>query len=362
MLSYTQAYFKMTKFIFNYAYLIGGAIAITQQCFVYLENVLFLGNSAGKGGVISATEYSTLVIKNSNFTQNTAETGGIFHCLENYASSITIVNSNFNGNAGSNNLFNLMLTTVKMNECIFSNNLNTIFSLTESVLVLNHIEILNHTCNNLVSGCMINSIQDSIITSEDVIISKMNNIFEEGTIYLESSSGTFSSMDFKILANLKSIGSCFDLSSSYIFIDNSSFTSYDTNCVYAENSIVNINNGYFNNENAKVDLLQFGAKYENLIKYGTIFCKSCLNFSISKTFLINNNLSDYGGGITLVSYANDYDIFAQIYNTSFLENEVTDQGGAVYLSNVNAMILNCSFLMNKAKIGAGICFISLCNS
>ena len=360
-LSFTQAYFIMTKFIWNYASVIGGVIGVTQQCFIYMENVLVLGNSAGKGGVISSTESSAIIIKNSNFTQNSAITGGIFHCLENYFYNITIISSNFSNNMGSDNLFNLMLTTIEIIDSIFSDNINTIFSLTQSSLTLNHIGILNHSCNNLVSGCIINSIQYSTVISEDVIISKMNNAYEEGTIYMELSSGTFSYMDFKILANLKSIGSCFDIRSSDLFINDSSFISYDTNCIYAENSTININNGYFNNENAKADLLQFGIKYENLIKNGTIFCESCINFSISNSLLLYNNLSDYGGAITLTSYQNDYNFFAQIYNTSFLENEVTDQGGAVYLSNVNALILNCSFLMNKAKIGAAICFVSLCN-
>ena len=338
----------------NYASVQGGAIGITPQCFAYVENVLFVENSADKGGVFMLSEESVVIVNSSTFINNFADEGGLFHSLENYHSWITIMNSSFQNNYGEQNLFNSMDSNLQIINSQFINNENLVFFLTSSILLLDAVNITNHSCYGQSVGCIINSLQTSIIV-DNLFLDTITNTEEEGGIYLETSSAIFSNLQFQFLKSSNSVGNCFDLLNSSLNIDNGNFFTYDQNCIAGTNSTLIINNTIFNNDNS----VHYQSESSFELSYGTIFCQSCLQFILTSSFLMLNRLGDLGGGVGLISNVMDFNISAQFFNVSFIGNEVFEQGGSVYISNVQSSFNYCNFVQNKADQGAAIYFFSL---
>ena len=348
-------FFKKSRFIWNLAENLGGAVGITQYCEIYMEDVLFLGCSSNNmGGVLAVTERSQLTIVRGNFTDNFAGSEGVLHCLENYESEITIIDSVFFNNSASDYLFNMMVAILKMVSCNFSNNINVVFSLTETQLYMTNISIINHVCDNLIIGCLISSIQFSSVEAENIILSNFNKLKVEGNVYLEFSLGLFKNITFNSMQNEKKTGSCFSLLSSNLTIDSSSFIGYDFNCIYGFNSSIRINDSLFANE-----FYLDHKTNDAYLQYGTIFCLDCLDLFFTNTFFLSNSKSDFGGAIGVNSMTNsNFSIY--IKNCSFFRNEVLMTGGAIYINNFNGRIENCVFEKNKALIGAAINFEALC--
>ena len=359
LISFAQAYFYSTKFIYNYASIMGGAIGITQSCFVYMYRSYVIGCSSDKGGIFLITERASIYIIDSDFYNNSANSGGVVHAMENYGSSIIFQLSRFGGNKGGDNLFNLMNSHLIMEGILMYDNQNTIFSLTQSSISLAYANISDHSCSNYMLGCVINSIQASSISCSYIRIVNIKNLKEEGNIYIEESSGIFEYIYFENLDNEKNIGNCFDLSNSNISINNASFITFSYNCIYAQTSRITINNSFFDN---KAEDFSFIKKInDNSLHYGAIYCFSCLGFNLSNSILQYNTLSSFGGGITLLSpYSDDINLTIVLNNDSFIENTAQRQGGSVYISNVNGEVIGCMFKNNNADFGAGIYFESLC--
>lgn len=340
----------------DFADIVGGAIGASSLCLLYIEDVLFLGCSSNKGGVFVVSERSTLFIKNSTFIDNSADEGGVFHCYENYNYEVTIENCYFRNNSGSENLFNLMVSIFLISDSVFELNQNPLFSLTQTQLYLNNVNVSDHFCQIQVIGCLINAIENSSIFSDHLILFEINNTMEEGNIYLESSIGIFTMVNFTEMSNLKSIGSCFDLENAELFVNDCTFTTFDSNCIFGLGSIIEINNTVFDNQNQESS---YGIQYENE-KMGAVYCESCLSFiSFNSTFRFNL-MADSGGSLTLISNDDDFSYIASLTNLSFIENQANAQGGALYLNNVNSIIMNCQFIKNKAMFGAAIYFVSTC--
>ena len=357
LVSFAKAYFYSSQFIWNFASVMGGAIGLTQDCFVFMQKVLVLGCSSDKGGVFLATEKASLLIKDSNFTGNFANSGGVLHALENYNSSISIISSFFLLNKGGDNLFNLMVSNAEVSHSVFHNNVNIIFSLTQSGINLNNVSVFNHKCMNYMFGCVINSIQSSSIVCTNMRLIYLENLKEKGNFYIEDSSSIFSNVSFEVLDSLKSIGNCFNIKNSNITIDNGSFITYAFNCIYAKNSRVLINNSYFNNSEEES---VFGVKNDASIIYGSIFCESCYEFSLQNSVFLNNLMCDEGGALNILSDWKDFNLTVFLLNNSFKGNKVKDKGGAISIYNANGNIFNCSFINNQADFGAAIYFESLC--
>lgn len=352
---FTQSYFFNTKFIWNYASIQGGGIGISQQCFVYFENVYFLGCSSDKGGVFLVSEESSLIAKNSTFENNFANTGGIFHSLENYNSAIQLIFSNFISNKGNDNLFNMLDSQIDIRYSNFINNTNTIFSLLTSKIYFQDLTIKNHSCNNLIIGCVINS-QKCSITASNLFFSSINNLMEEGNVYLEETTANFSNLSFEGMINKHNIGSCFDIFKSSLRITFGVFQNYDSNCIFAKESQIEIDFNVFQNEEFNKGDIQY-------FPYGSTYLTSCDFISITNTIFQKNNLSSYGGAISIQANKKNYavwgDIHAKLTNITFISNYVQQQGGAIFLSNANANISNCLFEGNIANEGGGIFFSSL---
>lgn len=338
------------KFYYNYATVQGGAIGITSDCNIYLENAVFIANSAPKGGVFSVMEGSSLTIVNSTFINNVAESGGLFHGLENYDSWINIFNSSFTHNYGDENLFNLMNSNLNIVNTSFSNNTNLLFSLAQSRTTFLDLKISNHFCENTAFGCLINSLQSDII-GEEIKFYENENILEEGITFFELSNVSFHSVYFENLRNFKNIGSCYDMRSSSLNINKGNFSNYDYNCIFAINSTILINNSIFDNS-------QFQEEQKNIFtRYGTVFCQSCTGLFVYNSAFRFNFLSDFGGSIGFISLLKE-NLTIYLQNSEFKANKVKKHGGSLYLKEINAAIINCSFSENRAYAGAAIYFFS----
>lgn len=301
------------------------------------------------------SEESSLIAKNSTFENNFANTGGIFHSLENYHSAIQIFNSNFISNKGNDNLFNMLDSQIDIRYSNFYNNINTIFSLLTSKITFQDLMIKNHSCNNLIIGCVINS-QKCSINASSLLFSSINNLMEEGNVYLEETNANFHNLSFERIFNKHNIGSCFDIYKSSINITFGVFQNYDSNCIFAKESHIEIDYSVFQNQEFyKGDIEDF--------YYGSTYLVSCDFISFTNTIFQKNNLSSNGGAISILANKENYvlwgDVTAKLANITFIANYVKQQGGAIFLSNANANISNCLFEGNFANEGAGIFFSSL---
>ena len=351
-MSFTKSYFFGSKFYWNYAAIVGGAIGLTQQSLAYVENAVFLSCSAPRGGVISLTEESIAIIKNSNFIGNFANEGGIAHSFENYNATVTISDSTFLNNYGDLNMFNSLDSNYQLFNSQLINNTNTIFSLMSSTLILNGVNIANHSCSTEYRGCIFNGVFASI-TANNLNMDNINSILEDAAgFYLETSSGSFTNVSFNNLQSIKQIGNCFDLLTSSLLVNFGIFENYQQNCLNAKNSTITINNSYFNNENS------FNTFTKLSFSYGTIYCESCLQLILKNSQLLNNHFSYYGGGVSVISNENDFNLSVQFYNVSFVGNLASEFGGAVYISNVQSSFNFCNFTQNKADKGGAIYFYS----
>lgn len=351
--NFAKAHYVSTKFIFNFAYKIGGSVGITHRCEIIFQDSLFLGSSSNMGGVMSLNERSSLIINNSNFTNNSGVTGGVIHCIENYDINITVLNSYFSGNIAKDNLFNLIKITLNIFKCLFTDNENTMFFLEGSQLFLSQINISLQLCSNNIIGCLVNSIQNSYIIAETIYLDNIYNSLNEGNIYLEYSNGLFSNLYMNYVGAAKSKGCCLDILNSNISINNSSFLNYEINCIYGSFSVIALTNSYFDNK--ELISIEF-TKNDNDLLYGTFFCENCLFTNISKNFFLNNLMGDIGGSITVINSYNINDAIAvfDISNSTFFNNKAIQEGGAIYLENAPGNINNCTFEKNVAKYGGAM--------
>ena len=127
---------------------------MNPQSFAYIENATFLACSSIKGGVFFLSEGSYVTVKSSNFSDNFASEGGIFHSIENYNSTITIMNSFFRNNSGEHNLFNIMDSNFHLNLRSLKTTLTPSFHWYVRTYILMLINITKHICNTKTIGCL----------------------------------------------------------------------------------------------------------------------------------------------------------------------------------------------------------------
>ena len=355
-MSFTNATLLHSKFIWNYASLQGGTIAITQKCVVYFEDVLFLGCSSETGGVFSITERSSLIIYNSTFTKNFAKSAAIFYVNENYDSEISIKFANFIENESEGNLFDVSIGVLSIFDSYFMNNTNTIFYLRKTNITFNNVIISNNYCYSWLAGCIIDSNEFSNISIYNMYL---HNIFPKeiglGNLEIESSFLTLYNVNFENLSHLEGIGACVKSINSDIVIENGNFISYDFNCLYGENSNISIKNSSFQN-----GLIFKPETNTNFNHFGSIYCLNCLNLVVSNSSFMNNSLVKFGGSISILSMVEIInDLSFDLNGLIFAGNKAIDYAGVIYLSNVDGVIYNCTFSENQADYGAAIYFFSI---
>lgn len=230
----------------------------------------------------------------------------------------------------------------------FSENGNIIFNLVSSSFSLNSVEVRSHICSSLEIGCIMN-IKSSNIKAQQILSFDIKNLLDIGGIYLEESYAIFKLSNFSNISSLNYEGSCFSLKNSLLVIETGNFSNYDSNCIFAVNSEIEISSSYFNNEN-------FKNSNKFRFEFGAIYCLSCLNFTFTNS-VFHKNIFGFKGGALYLESSNLKSI-VKIYNVSFLSNQAIDEGGGVYFKNINAQVIDCLFYGNKAKGGAAIIYYS----
>lgn len=242
-------------------------------------------------------------------------------------------------------MIDISTTIFEFRKIKFDGNLNNAFYSDNSSLNLKNTTILNHNCLEKLHGCTAN-IYNSIIEIQFFEINTLRSHIEEGTFYFWKAEGEISNMNLINIQNFKQIGSCISGYESKLYIKNSLFSKYDSNCIYAYDSIFSIDKCQFYTNNNTINNGSIG-------EYGAIFSVNtyvCILYCI----FIGNLLSLNGAGIYLSDSLSFISPLKTILNTTFIRNSVRNQGGGLFLKNQNIEIDNCTFLENEAENGGAI--------
>lgn len=291
-----------------------------------------------------------LKLTNCIISNNTSNEGAIMGILDNFLSNIEILNCSFYDNFGYSSLFDIYNGQITIENSIFDENSNNLFIISFGEIKLKNIEVLNHYCDNLISGCILMSKDYSKFSSIDLKINYLKHLNMDAGIYIENSDLKMIKSSFNNIGNIKNIGSCIYSIMSNIIIEENEFLNYDYNCIYSLNSNNIIKNSIFSNEfyNEKKNL-------ENDKKpYGAIYCLGCQSFQISNSSISYNKDVLNGAGISLINLniirnLNDY-----IINCNLTHNMVNLNGGGIYFFNSKIKILNSNFIENNAEKGGAI--------
>lgn len=170
-----------------------------------------------------------------------------------------------------------------------------------------------------------------------------------GNIFLEKCSILIKFSDFNSFQTKKFLGSCMFLQTSEANVTNSNFENFSVNCIYSSlNGNIMIDQTNFNNKEYVTNVNQ---------DYGNLVCSLCSSLSITNSNFSGGSGALNGGAISIFSdkyFSTKNEI--KIQNNLFSENKANLLGGAIYLFNVNASVLNNTFLKNLAEIGGAIYF------
>lgn len=318
--------------------------------FTQLIQSIFKKNCTSKerGGAIIIFESSGLTIFNTQINSSKSNFGALFYFQENYKIPIQIIGCKFFGSYGNANLIDSFNSYVRINDTIFQDNSNNIFGVSSTTLELNNITIKNHICYSSNQGCLISGNFLSLIVLNRINLNSLTSL-SAGNIFLEQCSILIKFSDFNSFQTNKFMGSCMFLQTSNANVTFSNFQNFSVNCIYSTlNGNLMIDQSNFENKdfitNANPD-------------YGDLVCSSCSSFSITNSNFSRGSGAMKGGAISIFSekyFSTKNEI--KIDNNKFSENLANLMGGAIYLYNVNASVVNNTFLKNMAKIGGAIYF------
>ena len=233
----------------------------------------------------------------------------------------------------------------------FSNNENNLFLITNCNLTFENSSLLHHICSSIDFGCFIKGVQNSRIYLLSSLISNVISNFQGGIIYLDESLIFIENSSFSDLRVFTCEGSCILSTISLITILNSKFIDYDGNCIYQTQGSLSIEKIIFDNfQNKNSSSKIFG-------EYGTVFCDSCENLNINNSYFYENHNVQIGGAITLISTIYQYNVYI-INECQFINNIVSQKGGAISIFDSNSTVTRNYFSLNTATYGGGIYFES----
>ena len=263
-----------------------------------------------------------------------SEFGSLLYAEENYDGTIFINYTDFTNNSGFFSLCELMETTVFIENCKFINNTSILFNILLTSIFIRNSMIFNEICLSSVKiGCLMAANSNSSILIET---SSFENITDG--IYIENSNILTNKINIKGTSQ-----SCITALSSNLTINHSVFSNYNENCLFMTNSDVFLyKNTFFNNTLNS---------FESFI--GVIILESCSGINLQSSNFFNNFGSSMGSSLYLSSYINENLQTAYIFNNSFINNVVL-QDGTIYLLNINVSFINNSIISNEGLRGAGI--------
>lgn len=283
-----------------------------------------------------------------------ANYGGILYTIENYNTSINIINSVFINCNSISSLFDSLASKIEINNSTFNLNKNSIFMIKYSSLIVLELKITNHICNIKMQGCILYSELDSKTNFTKINISNVLSYNEGGTVYVFYSKIEINDIIMFNISNSKKIGCCITSLYSELTIRQSNFKKYDYSCIYSEN-----------NKEINIFTTLFQDNHNNLItgiiKYGAFFCKNCLSINIHNSSFIKNIDVEYGSAIFLFDDYNENLVFEsslkQIIKCIFLDNNAIKDGGSIYIKN-QYIIINSSKFSNNHALNGGSIFLN----
>ena len=305
----------------------------------YLKN----NYAQNKGGIFFLLLVGMLGLKNNTFFNNTSIEGGVFYSCENNLVNVTIDSCYFNNNSADLSLFSLENTILSIYNSSFINNINNIFSLTESSIQLINISISQHFCKHNQIGCLLISEKYSKIFIRESIFSNISSSVEGNFHLLESEFEILNTTVWNVFSE-KFKGSSISAISSKIFINNSNFQQFDSNFFYLTYSEILIYNSSF----------IANSHFSHLQPYGTLYCESCSSFQINSSYFNDNKFIASGGAIYLYQGKDDKNTEFYIDKCLFYNNDAFNYGGAIFLFNTNLTISNSIFYENTALKGGAI--------
>lgn len=296
-----------------------------------------------KGGFLYIKS-GNLLIENSFIDNSISDEAGILYILNNFFNNILIINCIFKNNYGYSSLINSENGFIEIRNSTFYKNINILFLMYDSTIMIKNSIIKKLECQIFISGCVISTILSYIII-ENSKINEINHINFGFGIYLQFSEIYIYDCILNDLQNLKHQGSCLMSEISNIYITNAQFQNYDVNCLFLDKSLIHIIKTYFfNNNSITID--------RKFFQFGTFYCLYCIDLNIIDSIFLNNQAYN-GAGIVLICKQEFLDYFI-INQTIFLENKAINMGGGLYLENLRLTIYNSTFFMNEARKGAGI--------
>ena len=270
--------------------------------------------------------------------------GAVFYVSE--FSEAIIQNSEITGSLTAGTIFDISTSIFTILDSKISNNLNNMFLLTQSKLILLRTAVLNHSCFSKIQGCIIFAQLESNIT---IVSLKVNNVtsITDDLILVISSHASFNELIFELISSEKEVGSCIGSVDSIIYLKDSNFKYYLGNCLNFKNS----------NIFSEALSLSYNLPNMSVKNNGAFFCINCdILFIINSTFENNKNVNN-GAGIYLARQFKSEPknlTYSLIQNSIFVENEVFKKGGAIFIENEHLIIESSIFKGNKGIRGGGI--------
>ena len=278
---------------------------------------------------------------------NTAEEGGIYVGVDNILYEIYFINTIFIGNSAIDSLISIENSlNIYFINTTFLDNKNLLFSCSSSQINLLYSVVSNLECTNLLPACLAYFTEKAVLMIDTVQIQNVNHLLAEGGIRLDNSYLKISNAYLIGMKTTKKKGSCISGVSSILEINTIYVENYDMNCIFLEETFINLTESYFTNDQQLFEVTQGD--------FGTIFCKNCLSFNLSFNVFNSNNYVKDGGAITLSSLSLDAE--NKINSCTFINVKGENQGGALFIDNTNLEINNSSFFGNEAFEGGAIFF------
>lgn len=295
------------------------------------------------GGTFNLYERSSFQLINSYIIDSKSSYGGIISAKE--FTVITIYNCTFTQNYGDANLFDIIESSLSMENVTIKNNLNNLVLASRSIIVLKEILIKDHTCSIVSQGCIINAFGSSQITILSSVFENVQSL-ERDNIFIHESSLNLSKVSFTLTTTQIKKGSCISGIDSSVQINYAYFSYFDGNAIYLENSALSLSNSV---------VMDYGntSKLAERNKFGALVCLDCFEITIENTSFVGNK-GVKGAAIYLYDSGRIESKAKCIIGGLFQGNEGEEKGGAVYLENQNIVIEEVSFNSNRAIDGGAI--------
>jgi hypothetical protein len=305
-------------------------------------------------------ERSILIVQKSKFLRAKSKTGTIIYAFDNYQdiinATLTFSESLFQYNTAETSLFDVSDASIYIINSVIRDNVNTVFNLMTAYIKIVGLTIINNKCYNQLSGCLLRAITRtrayvSGLTSEDI-----TNSVEGGGAYIEESSIDLSFSSFTKLFST-TYGSCLVGRSSEILLVDIVFQIFNGNSIYCITSNVTITRGKFNNTEFKLDLMPQGFE---IFHYSAIISDGCIKFLLQNGIFLRNIYALKGGAIFFTDSVNNIlsESDIRISFSNFTDNKADNEGGALFIDDLNITLSFNIFENNMAIVGGAIYYFT----